>query len=61
MVVWSICLNLRTHQVPIEMFMDYVPDVAAFKVLNFKGADSYLCVVRAATAIPHGRRYREIR
>ena len=25
--------------------MDYVPDVAAFKVIDFKGADSYLCVV----------------
>ncbi|KAI0686217.1 UROD/MetE-like protein [Earliella scabrosa] len=30
--------------VPPEMFMDYVPDVAAFKVIDFKGADSYLCV-----------------
>ena len=39
--------GLRTYQVPIEMFMDYVPDIAAFKVLNFKGADSYLCVVSA--------------
>lgn len=27
------------------MFMDYVPDIAAFKELDFKGADSYLCVV----------------
>ena len=33
--------------VPMEWLMDYVPDIAAFKVLNFKGADSYLCVVRA--------------
>jgi hypothetical protein len=23
--------------------MDYVPDVAAFKKLSFKGADSYVC------------------
>ena len=30
----------------MEMFMDYVPDVAAFKELDFKGADSYICVVR---------------
>ncbi|TBU22674.1 UROD/MetE-like protein [Dichomitus squalens] len=30
--------------VPPEMFMDYVPDIAAFKVHNFKGADSYICV-----------------
>ncbi|RPD54114.1 UROD/MetE-like protein [Lentinus tigrinus ALCF2SS1-7] len=30
--------------VPVEMFMDYVPDVAAFKELDFKGADSYICV-----------------
>ena len=26
--------------------MDYVPDVAAFKELDFKGADSYIWVVR---------------
>ena len=38
--------TVLTHPVPIEMFMDYVPDIAAFKVLNFKGADSYICVVR---------------
>ena len=25
------------------MFMDYVPDVAAFKKLEFKGAASYVC------------------
>lgn len=37
---------LRYNSVPMELFMDYVPDVAAFKELNFKGADSYLCVVR---------------
>ena len=38
----SVCLG----SVPPELFMDYVPDIAAFKVLNFKGADSYICVVR---------------
>lgn len=36
---------LKLVPVPIEMFMDYVPDIAAFKELDFKGADSYLCVV----------------
>ncbi|KZV74157.1 UROD/MetE-like protein [Peniophora sp. CONT] len=29
--------------VPLEKFMDYVPDTAGFKLLNFKKADSYLC------------------
>ena len=49
----------RTHHpVPIEMFMDYVPDIAAFKVLNFKGADSYLCVVRAMPSPQHTSRFR---
>ena len=49
----------RTHHpVPIEMFMDYVPDIAAFKVLNFKGADSYLCVVRAMPLPQHTSRFR---
>ncbi|KAM5537808.1 hypothetical protein V8D89_008576 [Ganoderma adspersum] len=38
--------------VPIEMFMDYVPDIAAFKVLNFKGADSYLCVSKLKRTKP---------
>ena len=44
---WGPGRTVPTHPVPIEMFMDYVPDIAAFKVLNFKGADSYLCVVRS--------------
>ncbi|EPS99730.1 hypothetical protein FOMPIDRAFT_1024052 [Fomitopsis schrenkii] len=29
--------------VPIDWFMDYVPDVDAFKKHNFKGAPSYIC------------------
>ncbi|KAI0037184.1 UROD/MetE-like protein [Vararia minispora EC-137] len=29
--------------VPLERFMDYVPDTAGFKELNFKKADSYMC------------------
>ncbi|OCB90119.1 UROD/MetE-like protein [Sanghuangporus baumii] len=29
--------------VPLHMLMDYVPDVAAFKKLNFHGGDSYVC------------------
>ncbi|KAI0082201.1 UROD/MetE-like protein [Panus rudis PR-1116 ss-1] len=29
--------------VPQEWFMDYVPDVAAFKKWDFKAADSYIC------------------
>ena len=44
----SVCLG----SVPPELFMDYVPDIAAFKVLNFKGADSYICVVRACALSP---------
>jgi hypothetical protein len=32
--------------VPAEEFMDYVPDVAAFKKLDFKNAASYICKVR---------------
>ena len=32
--------------VPLQKFMDYVPDTAGFKLLNFKKADSYLCNVR---------------
>ncbi|KAI0365469.1 UROD/MetE-like protein [Pilatotrama ljubarskyi] len=36
--------------VPPEMLMDYVPDVAAFKKLDFKGADTYLCVVRFSSS-----------
>ena len=36
----------HVQPVPPEMFMDYVPDVAAFKKLDFKGADTYICVVR---------------
>ena len=35
------------------MLMDYVPDIAAFKLLNFKpGAYSYLCVVRTTACAP---------
>ncbi|EIW62345.1 UROD/MetE-like protein [Trametes versicolor FP-101664 SS1] len=30
--------------VPMHMLMDYVPDVAAFKEHDFKGADTYVCV-----------------
>ncbi|EIN14151.1 UROD/MetE-like protein [Punctularia strigosozonata HHB-11173 SS5] len=30
-------------EVPLHLFMDYVPDVSAFKKLDFKKADSYLC------------------
>ncbi|OCH93287.1 UROD/MetE-like protein [Obba rivulosa] len=30
-------------EVPGHMLMDYCPDVAAFKKLSFKGADSYVC------------------
>ncbi|KAL5534368.1 hypothetical protein ACEPAG_830 [Sanghuangporus baumii] len=30
-------------EVPLHMLMDYVPDVAAFKKLNFHGGDSYVC------------------
>ncbi|KAI0092857.1 hypothetical protein BDY19DRAFT_511757 [Irpex rosettiformis] len=30
-------------EVPPHMFMEYVPDYVAFKKLNFKGADSYIC------------------
>ncbi|PCH41756.1 UROD/MetE-like protein [Wolfiporia cocos MD-104 SS10] len=29
--------------VPLDWFMDYVPDVDAFKKQNFKGAPSYVC------------------
>ncbi|CCM03870.1 uncharacterized protein FIBRA_06021 [Fibroporia radiculosa] len=29
--------------VPLDWFMDYVPDIDAFKQHNFKGAASYLC------------------
>lgn len=36
--------------VPHEMLMDYVPDVAAFKELDFKGADTYICAVRCGRA-----------
>lgn len=36
--------------VPLEMFMDYVPDVAAFKEHDFKGADTYICAVRCERA-----------
>jgi hypothetical protein len=31
--------------VPLHMFMEYVPDTAAFKHLSFKKADSYICNV----------------
>ena len=27
--------------------MDYVPDIAAFKELNFHGGDTYVCTVRS--------------
>jgi hypothetical protein len=30
--------------------MDYVPDVAAFKKLDFKNAASYICKVRCPQA-----------
>ncbi|KAI0763249.1 UROD/MetE-like protein [Irpex lacteus] len=30
-------------EVPLYMFMEYVPDYVAFKKLAFKGADSYIC------------------
>lgn len=40
---WLLALNMSA--VPWHMFMDYVPDIAAFKELDFKGADSYICVV----------------
>ncbi|GJE97271.1 UROD/MetE-like protein [Phanerochaete sordida] len=30
-------------EVPLHMFMDYVPDVAGFKKLAFKNAPSYIC------------------
>ena len=46
MVVCWIRLILRF------IMMDYVPDIAAFKVLNFKGAESYLCMVRATACVP---------
>ena len=32
--------------VPLEKFMDYVPDTAGFKLLNYKKADPYLGNVR---------------
>ncbi|KAI0333365.1 UROD/MetE-like protein [Cubamyces sp. BRFM 1775] len=38
--------------VPPEMFMDYVPDVAAFKKLDFKGADTYICVSKLKRTKP---------
>ncbi|EJD04082.1 UROD/MetE-like protein [Fomitiporia mediterranea MF3/22] len=31
-------------EVPLHMLMDYCPDVAAFKKLNFHGGDSHICV-----------------
>ena len=37
--------NILAHLglVPLHMFMDYVPDVAGFKKLEFKNAPSYIC------------------
>jgi hypothetical protein len=32
--------------------MEYVPDVAAFKKLDFKKADSYMCVGKLKRARP---------
>lgn len=42
--------------VPMHMLMDYVPDVAAFKEHDFKGADTYVCVVRTHLGLPFSRR-----
>ena len=40
------CLSTNeTLTVPLNMFMEYVPDYIAFKKLAFKGADSYICKV----------------
>ncbi|KAH9943032.1 UROD/MetE-like protein [Epithele typhae] len=38
--------------VPMEMLMDYVPDVAAFKELDFKGGDSYVCAAKLKRTKP---------
>ncbi|KZT63901.1 UROD/MetE-like protein [Daedalea quercina L-15889] len=38
--------------VPIDWFMDYVPDVDAFKKQNFKGAASYICESRLKRTKP---------
>ncbi|KAI0655349.1 UROD/MetE-like protein [Cubamyces menziesii] len=42
----------HVQPVPPEMFMDYVPDVAAFKKLDFKGADTYICVSKLKRTKP---------
>ena len=36
----------------MHMLMDYVPDVAAFKELDFHGGDSYICAVSPPTFPP---------
>ncbi|KIP06082.1 hypothetical protein PHLGIDRAFT_19537 [Phlebiopsis gigantea 11061_1 CR5-6] len=38
--------------VPMHMFMDYVPDVSAFKKLSFKNAASYICTGKMSRARP---------
>ncbi|CDO69475.1 hypothetical protein BN946_scf184817.g35 [Trametes cinnabarina] len=38
--------------VPPEMLMDYVPDVAAFKEHDFKGADTHICVSKLKRTKP---------
>lgn len=39
-------------EVPAELFMDYVPDVAAFKQVDFHGGDSYMCEGKLSRARP---------
>jgi len=39
-------------EVPLEWFMDYVPDVLAFKKLAFKNAASYLCKAKIKRTKP---------
>ena len=40
------CVMTIPMSVPLDWFMDYVPDVDAFKKQNFNGAPSYVCEVR---------------
>jgi len=39
-------------EVPLDWFMDYVPDVYAFKKLSFKNAASYICTAKIKRTKP---------